>query len=83
MLQCMIKGWALIKLSSEEMKIMVKYSNISDSSNFVCKYYRRYFLINVGIKITVILFYSAVLLCWVTQDFELYAAFDPLADKVK
>ncbi|KAK1357404.1 Vacuolar fusion protein MON1-like [Heracleum sosnowskyi] len=23
-----------------------------------------------------------VLLCWVTQDFELYAAFDPLADKV-
>ena len=24
----------------------------------------------------------AVLLCWVTQDFELYAAFDPLADKV-
>ncbi|PPD89885.1 hypothetical protein GOBAR_DD13162 [Gossypium barbadense] len=22
-----------------------------------------------------------VLLCWVTQDFELYAAFDPLADK--
>jgi len=24
----------------------------------------------------------AVLLCWVTPDFELYAAFDPLADKV-
>ncbi|KAJ1409210.1 Vacuolar fusion protein Mon1 [Sesbania bispinosa] len=24
-----------------------------------------------------------VLLCWVTQDFELYAAFDPLADKEK
>ena len=24
----------------------------------------------------------SVLLCWVTQDFELYAAFDPLADKV-
>ncbi|KAL8204729.1 hypothetical protein R6Q57_010352 [Mikania cordata] len=24
---------------------------------------------------------SYVLLCWVTQDFELYAAFDPLADK--
>ncbi|CAI8583011.1 unnamed protein product [Vicia faba] len=24
-----------------------------------------------------------VLLCWVTQDFELYAAFDPLADKAK
>ncbi|KAM0948244.1 putative vacuolar fusion protein Mon1 [Dioscorea sansibarensis] len=23
-----------------------------------------------------------VLLCWITQDFELYAAFDPLADKV-
>ncbi|CAD5185269.1 unnamed protein product [Musa acuminata subsp. malaccensis] len=23
----------------------------------------------------------AVLLCWITQDFELYAAFDPLADK--
>ena len=23
-----------------------------------------------------------VLLCWVTQDFELIAAFDPLADKV-
>ncbi|KAL8159773.1 hypothetical protein V2J09_001310 [Rumex salicifolius] len=23
-----------------------------------------------------------VLLCWVTQDFELYAAFDPLADKI-
>eukprot|EP00262_Sarcandra_glabra_P002150 TRINITY_DN12404_c0_g3_i1.p1 TRINITY_DN12404_c0_g3~~TRINITY_DN12404_c0_g3_i1.p1 ORF type:complete len:180 (-),score=23.97 TRINITY_DN12404_c0_g3_i1:44-583(-) len=22
-----------------------------------------------------------VLLCWITQDFELYAAFDPLADK--
>nr|GFB27946.1 hypothetical protein [Tanacetum cinerariifolium] len=22
-----------------------------------------------------------VLLCWVTADFELYAAFDPLADK--
>lgn len=27
-------------------------------------------------------FFVAVLLCWVTQDFELYAAFDPLADKV-
>jgi hypothetical protein len=27
-------------------------------------------------------FIVAVLLCWVTQDFELYAAFDPLADKV-
>lgn len=26
--------------------------------------------------------FLAVLLCWVTQDFELYAAFDPLADKV-
>lgn len=26
--------------------------------------------------------YLAVLLCWVTPDFELYAAFDPLADKV-
>ncbi|KAJ0083751.1 hypothetical protein Patl1_30684 [Pistacia atlantica] len=26
-------------------------------------------------------FHVAVLLCWVTQDFELYAAFDPLADK--
>ena len=26
--------------------------------------------------------FFAVLLCWVTQDFELYAAFDPLADKV-
>lgn len=26
--------------------------------------------------------FVAVLLCWVTQDFELYAAFDPLADKV-
>ncbi|KAF8397546.1 hypothetical protein HHK36_016464 [Tetracentron sinense] len=25
--------------------------------------------------------YVAVLLCWITQDFELYAAFDPLADK--
>ncbi|XP_016754777.1 vacuolar fusion protein MON1 homolog isoform X1 [Gossypium hirsutum] len=24
-----------------------------------------------------------VLLCWVTQDFELYAAFDPLADKAE
>lgn len=24
-----------------------------------------------------------VLLCWVTQDFELYAAFDPLADKAR
>ncbi|KVI09333.1 Vacuolar fusion protein MON1 [Cynara cardunculus var. scolymus] len=24
---------------------------------------------------------NSVLLCWVTQDFELYAAFDPLADK--
>ncbi|KAF7805593.1 vacuolar fusion protein MON1-like protein [Senna tora] len=24
---------------------------------------------------------SYVILCWVTQDFELYAAFDPLADK--
>ena len=24
-----------------------------------------------------------VLLCWVTNDFELYAAFDPLADKVR
>ncbi|EOY34363.1 hypothetical protein QUC31_018483 [Theobroma cacao] len=24
---------------------------------------------------------NCVLLCWVTQDFELYAAFDPLADK--
>jgi hypothetical protein len=23
------------------------------------------------------------LLCWVTPDFELYAAFDPLADKVR
>jgi len=29
-----------------------------------------------------IIFRVAVLLCWVTQDFELYAAFDPLADKV-
>jgi hypothetical protein len=28
-------------------------------------------------------FFVAVLLCWVTQDFELYAAFDPLADKVQ
>lgn len=28
-------------------------------------------------------FYVAVLLCWVTLDFELYAAFDPLADKVR
>ncbi|KAG6506480.1 hypothetical protein ZIOFF_031803 [Zingiber officinale] len=24
-----------------------------------------------------------VILCWITQDFELYAAFDPLADKVQ
>ncbi|XP_008795772.1 vacuolar fusion protein MON1 homolog isoform X2 [Phoenix dactylifera] len=24
---------------------------------------------------------NCVLLCWITQDFELYAAFDPLADK--
>ena len=24
----------------------------------------------------------AVLFCWITQDFELYAAFHPLADKV-
>lgn len=30
-----------------------------------------------------ILFYLAVMLCWVTQDFELYATFDPLADKVR
>lgn len=27
-------------------------------------------------------FIVTVLLCWVTPDFELYAAFDPLADKV-
>lgn len=26
---------------------------------------------------------TAALLCWVTPDFELYAAFDPLADKVR
>jgi len=32
---------------------------------------------------THIAFFMAVLLCWVTQDFELYAAFDPLADKVQ
>ncbi|GKD00346.1 hypothetical protein Tco_1170620 [Tanacetum coccineum] len=25
---------------------------------------------------------STVLLCWITQDFELIAAFDPLADKI-
>lgn len=25
----------------------------------------------------------SALLCWVTPDFELYAAFDPLADKVR
>ncbi|KAK3008987.1 hypothetical protein RJ639_015150 [Escallonia herrerae] len=31
--------------------------------------------------ITIDPFYVSVLLCWVTQDFELYAAFDPLADK--
>lgn len=30
-----------------------------------------------------IISYLAVMLCWITQDFELYAAFDPLADKVR
>ena len=49
------------------MHILTKYENLIDAS-----WQKKSFA-----KI------AAALLCWVTPDFELYAAFDPLADKVR
>jgi hypothetical protein len=39
-------------------------------------------LVQITFMVKLYLLCVTVLLCWVTPDFELYATFDPLADKV-
>lgn len=67
----MRKDWDPTRLSIEEMKITVSL-NLHTSLRK-----KKIFLLRTDNL------FNAALLCWVTPDFELYAAFDPLADKVR